>query len=91
MKTGWVVLIALLCLVAGFLAGNYYGDMTGALSGALTAVCYTADAAVTEGYMTPEQRDEFLRGLTTKHQETWKELELEGDLATLCRDVTAPE
>jgi drug/metabolite transporter (DMT)-like permease len=91
MKTGWVVLIAVLGVVAGFLAGNYYGDLTGALSGALTAVCYTADAAVAEGYMTAEQKDEFLRRLTTRHQEAWKDLELEGDLSTLCRDVTAPE
>jgi hypothetical protein len=87
MKTGWVIVIALLTLVLGFIGGAMVGSAGGVLGGGLAGVCYTADVAVKEGLLTEEQKASLLQSLMSKHPELANKLEVKGDLSTLCKDL----
>lgn len=87
MKTGWVILIAAIALVLGFIAGGLVGGAGGVIGGGLAGVCYTADAAVKEGFMTDDERRALLQSFTVKHPEVSAKLEAKGDLTSICSEI----
>lgn len=89
MRTGWVIVIALIALFVGFGAGGILGGATGAVGGGLAGVCFTADIAVKEGLLDDAQRNTLLQAINAKHPETANTLQATGDLVGVCKDVLA--
>jgi phosphoribosylformylglycinamidine (FGAM) synthase-like amidotransferase family enzyme len=89
MKTGWVVLIALVSLLLGFAAGAALGGTTGAVGGGLAGICYTTQIAVKEGLISEQQSAALLQAIGTKYAATASRLEVKGDLQAVCRDILA--
>ena len=87
MKTGWVVLIALLAFLAGLFGGGVLGTAGGAVGGGLAGVCYTAQAAVREGLLSEGQRQQLLQALAARHGDALKAMQISGDIDTACRDL----
>jgi hypothetical protein len=87
MKTGWVILIAVLSLALGFFAGGFLGTAGGTIGGSLAGVCYTTQVAVKERLLTEEQSTSLLNTMGSKYADSSKKLAVTGDLPQVCKDL----
>ena len=87
MKTGWVILIAVVTLILGFFVGVFVGSAGGAVGGGLAGVCYTSEIAVKEGMLSAEQKDALLNVIESKHADVAGKLRFKGNLPSLCTDL----
>jgi len=84
MKTGWVALIAIGCLIVGGFLGMVIGGLGAAAGGTLVGVCYTSDVAVKEGLLSGEQSAALLKAVAARSATNGTRLNAAGDLQQAC-------
>jgi len=84
MKTGWVALIAIGCLIVGGFLGMVIGGVSAAAGGTLVGVCYTSDVAVKEGLLSGEQSAALLKAVAARSATSGTHLNAAGDLQQAC-------
>jgi hypothetical protein len=87
MKTGWVIVIAIACLLLGGFGGMLIGGVGGVAGGTMVGVCYTTRVAVKEGLLTGEQSSQLLNLIGTKYAAGSRQLNIIGNLEQACRQM----
>jgi hypothetical protein len=87
MKTGWVIVIAIGCLLLGGFGGMMIGGVGGAAGGTIVGVCYATRVAVKEGLLTSEQSSQLLNAIGTKYAASSSKVNLAGNLEQACRQM----
>jgi len=87
MQTGWVIVIAVACLLLGGFGGMLIGGVGGTVGGTVVGVCYANNIALREGLLTSEQSSQLLNAIATKYAAGSNRLNIAGNLEQACRQV----